>query len=313
VTPPHLEWRTFREPDLPAIAALLADALPYDRPDAAYVRYLLLEDPGFDPRLIWVADDGGRVAGFAAGAMPDEPRQSPGGIKLFAVAPAYRRRGVAGRLFDLAEDALRARGVTQCVAVNCGNHRLTLGLDVRHTAAHCLLLGRGYEPAGTTQDMAVDLQGPAAPDLTTAAEETRLLSRGVVVRRARPADLRWVCDGVEGTMVAPTPNRRWAYLASQAFRHDPPTIEVAADAASGAFLGFAAYDAARWGALGPMGVAPHARQAGLGGVLLRRCLRDMQADGYRWGEIFSVGPIPFYAKTVGASISRVYYRYAKAL
>ena len=42
-------------------------------------------------------------------------------------------------------------------------------------------------------------------------------------------------------------------------------------------------------------------------------VRDMQADGYPRGEIFSVGPIPFYAKTVGARISRVYYRYAKQL
>jgi GNAT superfamily N-acetyltransferase len=133
------------------------------------------------------------------------------------------------------------------------------------------------------------------------------------VRRARPDERRWVCDGVERAMVAPTPGRRWAYLAGLAFRRDPPTIEVAQDTSTGSFLGFAAYDTARWGALGPMGVAPDARHAGLGSVLLKRCLRDMQADGYPRGEIFSVGPIPFYAKTIGARISRVYYRYAKQL
>ena len=326
-----MELRTFRDADLPGVAALLAAALPYDQPSAEYVRYLLYDDPGFDPQLIWVADAGtdgaagaagaaktngtesGHVAGVVVAALPDERLQCPGGVKLFAVAASHRRRGIATRLFDLAEDALRVRGVTQCVAVNCGHNRLTLGLDVRHTAALCLLLERGYEQTGTTQDMAVDLEGPGAPDLATDADEARLKATGMIVRRARPDEQRWVCDGVERVMVAPTPGRRWAYLAAQAFRRNPPTIEVAADAGSGAFLGFAAYDAARWGALGPMGVSPAARHAGLGSVLLKRCLRDMQADGYQRGEIFSVGPIPFYAQTVCAHISRVYYRYTKRL
>ena len=306
-----VKLRTFRDADLPGIAALLAEALPYDRPSAAYVRYLLLEDPGFDPQLIWVAQDGEQLAGVVVAALADEHRQGPGGIKLFAVSPPYHRRGIASHLFDLAEDALRARGVSQCVAVNCGNNRLSLGLDVRYTAALCLLLRRGYELTGPTQDMAVDLVGRSAPDLST--DEAQLGAHGVAVRRARPDEQRWVCDGVERVMVAPTPGRRWAYLAAQAFRHDPPTIEVAEDVRSGAFLGFAAYDAARWGALGPMGVASDVRRAGLGSVLLKRCLRDMQADGYQQGEIFSVGPIPFYAKTIGARISRVFYRYTKQL
>jgi hypothetical protein len=53
----------------------------------------------------------------------------------------------------------------------------------------------------------------------------------------------------------------------------------------------------------------------------------MQADGYRrgetgvgrpaWGdrrgEVFSVGPIPSFANTIGARISRVFYRHAKRL
>jgi predicted N-acetyltransferase YhbS len=114
-------------------------------------------------------------------------------------------------------------------------------------------------------------------------------------------------------MVAPTPGRRWAYLAEQAFRWPVPTIEVAQDVRTHAFLGFAAYDSGRWGMLGPMGVAAPARQVGLGTVLLKRCLRDMRDAGHDLGEILSVGPIPFYAKTVGASISRVAYRYSKPL
>jgi GNAT superfamily N-acetyltransferase len=117
-------------------------------------------------------------------------------------------------------------------------------------------------------------------------------------------------------MVPPTPSRRWAYLAEQAFRHALPAIEIAEDtraARDEAFLGFAAYDAARPGMLGPMGVSPRVRQLGLGTVLLKRCLRDLRDAGHAQGEIFSVGPIPFYARTVGAHIFRVFYQYAKRL
>lgn len=308
-----MEWRTFRDRDLPQIAALLNEGLTYDRPSPANVRYLLLEDPGFDPALVWVAEDGDRVAGFVAGILPDERLQCPGGVKLFAVAPAYRRRGIATRLFDAVEDALRGRGVTECVAINCGNNRLSLGLDVRYTAALCLLLGRGYEQIGTTQDMAVPLVGPGAVDLDTEADEAQLRERGVVFRRAARAEQSWVVEGVAREMIAPIPSRRWAYLAEQAFRQQPPTIEVAEDQRTHAFLGFAAHDAGRWGMLGPMGVAASARQLGLGTVLLKRCLRDLRDAGHAQGEIFSVGPIPFYAKQVHAHIFRVFYRYAKPL
>lgn len=187
-----MDWRPFRDDDLPGITALLERELAYDRPGEAYVRYLIVEDPSFDPALVWVADDGGRVIGIVAGCEPDERLQAPGGVKLFAVATEAQRRGVATRLFDAVEAALHARGVSECVALNCGNHRLSLGLDVRYTAALFLLLGRGYQLVGPTQDMLVPLAGSDAPDLDTAADEARLGERGVVFRRATPDEEQWV-------------------------------------------------------------------------------------------------------------------------
>src|SRR4051794_33597122 len=171
---PPMDWRTYRPTDLPGVAALFAAALEFDRPTPEYVRYLVEDDPDFDPGLIWLAAESGQIAGCIVASLPDDRRQCPGGIRLFAVAAAYRRQGVAHRLFDTAEEGIRARGVSECVAVNCGHHRLTLGLDVRHTAAICLLLERGYVQTGTTQDMEVDLAGPDAPDLSTRAAEAHL-------------------------------------------------------------------------------------------------------------------------------------------
>src|SRR5262249_23351183 len=156
------------------------------------VRDLLDGDPGFDPSLTWVVSDGGRPVGVAVGAAPDERLQAPGGVKLFAVAPDYRRRGIATRLLDLVEGALRDRGVDTCVAVSCGTNRLALGLDVRYTAALCLLWQRGYARTGTTQDLVVDFAGPNAPALETGEAEAGLLGDGIVFRRAGAADRDWV-------------------------------------------------------------------------------------------------------------------------
>jgi len=83
---------------------------------------------------------------------------------------------------------------------------------------------------------------------------------------------------------------------------------VAEDTRTHTFLGVAAYNTVRRRALGPMGVLPQAHGTGLGTILLKRCLRDLRSDGYLTEEIFSVGPIPFYARTVNA---RIFYQYAK--
>ena len=81
--------------DLPRASDLLRQALVHDRLTPAGVRHLLFDDPGFDPALTRTAEDGGRLVGIAVGAAPDEQLQAPGGIKLFAVAPSHRRRGIA--------------------------------------------------------------------------------------------------------------------------------------------------------------------------------------------------------------------------
>jgi hypothetical protein len=51
----------------------------------------------------------------------------------------------------------------------------------------------------------------------------------------------------------------------------------------------------------------------VGEILLKRSLRDLRDEGFGRGEIYSVGPILFYAKTVNATISRVFYLLSKPL
>lgn len=305
--------RAYQASDQPAVARLLAQCLVYDDLNERVFADRVLSDPDFDPELNLVGSLNGQGVGFAAGA-PGNPRlQCPAGIKLFAVAPAERRSGVATRLFDELEGRLRATGAAECVAIGAGNNRLAQGLDVRYTPALCFLLGRAYTPLGATQDMAVDLANIELDPITGAAAAMP----DVRFWRCTADDREWLQDGIERELEYPAPGdargRRWAYLAQLGLDHQPPSVHVAAEASTGAFLGFAVNHAARWGALGPMGVAERARGRGVGATLLRRCLADLRSAGYEQGEVYSVGPIAFYSKAVGATISRVYYRLAKPL
>ncbi len=293
---------------------LLAGCLPYDRMDDLVFADRILRDPDFDPALNLVAAADGQVMGFVAGASANEQLQCPAGVKLFAVAPEWRQRGIATRLFDKLEGRLRDTGAGHAVAMAAGNNRITQGLDVRYTAALCFLAARGYERTGVTQDMVVDL---ARTDLETATAEAAAAAAGIRFRRATAADRDWLHEGVARELAYPAPGshlgRRWAYLATLGLDNPPASVQVAEEAASGAFLGFGATHVARWGVLGPMGVAERARGRRVGAVLLKRCLRDLRADGFEQGEIYSVGPIAFYAKTVQATVSRVLYQFAKRL
>ena len=77
------------------------------------------------------------------------------------------------------------------------------------------------------------------------------------------------------------------------------------------YVGFASYGVNRRDWFGPMGTGGELRGLGIGGVLLRRCLREMRELGYRSAQVGRVGPVPFYARTVDAYIERVYWMYRK--
>ena len=160
---PDVLVRGYEEGDRGPVVRLLARCLAHDRMDEAVFADRILRDPDFDAELNLLATAGEQIIGFVAGAPANAHLQCPAGVKLFAVEPGWRQRGVATCLFDELEARLRATGAGHAVAMAAGNNRLTQGLDVRYTAALCFLAARGYERTGVTQDMMVDLGGKNAP------------------------------------------------------------------------------------------------------------------------------------------------------
>jgi len=140
-------------------------------------------------------------------------------------------------------------------------------------------------------DMLVKLY--ALPPLGAALE--RQASQGITIRRAIAPEKHHVLAWVRQHF-----SEFWVSETDSAFANRPVSCWLAVEGPS--LIGFGCYDATAKGFFGPTGVSEAARGRGTGAALLIACLHDMRAQGYGYGIIGGVGPIEFYARTVGATV-----------
>jgi ribosomal protein S18 acetylase RimI-like enzyme len=91
----------------------------YDVLDKPYNYWTIVEVAAFledYPHLCFVADDDGRVVGFALGADEYELMKDTGHLEWVAVAPDYRRQGLASRLMEAALEVYRRLGKARVVS-----------------------------------------------------------------------------------------------------------------------------------------------------------------------------------------------------
>ena len=99
----------------------------------------------------------------------------------------------------------------------------------------------------------------------------------------------------------------WEAEALRAVEHGCCHVAVAADeAATSGALGFACHSVNRAGWIGPMGTDPHGQHGGVGTAMLSQLCRDLRAADMPEAEVAWVGPVGFYAKAAGATVSRVF-------
>ncbi|WP_320069191.1 GNAT family N-acetyltransferase [Micromonospora sp. RTGN7] len=230
-----------------------------------------------------------------------------GHVDLVAVDPQLRRRGIGRALLTRAERALAEGGATEVLLAGNPPYYAWPGIDVRYTPAVCAALALGYGQDRTAWNMTADLSYDGSPALrTTEPAERRLAERGIAVRRAELADLPALADFARSNF-----GGVWdAELAGSVGR---PGAGAHLAERDGRILGFAAWGSSRPSWFGPMGTAPEAAGSGIGGVLLRRCLRDQRDEGAESAQIGWVGPVPFYSGSAGARIERVFFLYRKVL
>lgn len=258
---------------------LLNASLRYDplTPD------LLAEKLEDGPRLVW--DEGG-LQGFCHGTPA-------GSIKLLAVRPTHRRRGIGSQLLLAVEDRLQAPRYRACESVP---NYLVPGLDVRSTEALLFFEHHGYQKFGECFNLRCELERDfRRPD-----------PPGVAVRRAREGDRGQVMEFLERHFAA------WQPEVQTMLGNDPISLHLAFQ--GDGLIGFAGYDGNNLGTgwFGPMGTSPEHRGTGAGGVLLARCLEDLRGQGLARCTIPWVGPWRFYARQCGATIDRVFWRYEKS-
>jgi ribosomal protein S18 acetylase RimI-like enzyme len=281
---------------------LCANSLSLDPFSLELLDRRVFNDPRFDPELTLGSIQAGKLVAAAIAVERILPTgQHHGWIKLFAVAPAARGHGLGAALIAELERRFRRRRLPQIDTVGYP-HYFWPGVDVRYTPACCLLETLGFKEARSLVNMAVDLNQP----FDDAAAEQRLVHDGFTFHRA---------DATVASELVTFIERDWPIWRDEvplALANEPSSMFYCRHA--GRIVAYAAYDIAMFpGTFGSMGTDPAFRGRGLGAVLLRKCLADMQAKRYPRCEIAWVGPVGFYARQVGAHINRVFRDYQKNL
>jgi mycothiol synthase len=292
--------------DLDGVCAVLNAASPYDRFTKDQIREALFDDPDANHELVLCSRVDGEIVGIAAAVVrraTADRTDHMGFLKLLAVAPGSQRQGHGAKLLADVEARLAAAHVKSIRVFGDAPSHLVPGVDFRLTDLVCLLYRYGYETLWSAVNMAVDLS--VAP-LDTTADERRLIGADVEIHRLAQHEVE-----AFGAYLAAGWHWEWTIEPMRSLRRDPVSCFVAT--VHGEHVGFAAYDISGPGHFGPMGVRPDLRRHGIGGVLLKRCLADMRDKGYPTADIQWVGPIPFYNRQVGATISRCFLQMGKRL
>ena len=294
-----MSLRTARRDDLPALVQLWNRSALFDPVTPALLEEKIWGDPDFDADCALVDD---HLQAFGLGVC----RQERGYVKLLAVAPEARRRGLGGELLQALESRLGREsippsrgakgGVSSIRVCESFPNYLQPGIDVRYTQGLLFFEKHGYKRIGETYNLDCDLRGCNLTEPAPGPEG---------VRRARREDRESVMEFLDRHFPA------WRPEVASMFERDPVSLHIAVD--GDRVLGFAGYDANNLGTgwFGPMGTDPAARGMGLGRSLLRRCLVDLQAQGLERCTIPWVGPYAFYARHCDARIDRVFWRYEK--
>ncbi|MEY2570286.1 MAG: hypothetical protein QOE63_636, partial [Acidimicrobiaceae bacterium] len=231
--------------------------------------------------VVLASPDGAGAISVTAG------QHGVGFIKLLVVHPDARRRGSGRALLDAAHEWLqREHGCTAIVAGAAAPFYLWPGVDVAHTGMLCLLEAAGYHVTGGEVNMRCSTSFRAAAPT------------GVVVQRA-------LDDDVVERVVALV-RREWPWWEAElqrAIEHGCCHVALTDDDERAA-LGFACHSVNRAGWIGPMGTDPKQQHGRVGSALLGQLCRDLMIADISDAEIAWVGPVSFYAKAAGATVSR---------
>ena len=209
-------------------------------------------------------------------------------VRLLAVDPSARGRGLGHELLTAAEDDARAAGHTTLTTFADAPFFLWPGIPAEETGLVCLFERHHYFRSETNFDMRVDLA--TIPD-----------DIGGYVFAA--ADDR---DEVEVWM-----KTHWANWRPEVLRALDKGNLVIVRGDEGVHA-FCAFEVNRTGFLGPVAVRPDLMGQGRGKPALLGALHELRRRGRTYTDVCWVGPVVPYA-AVGGRVSNVYFVYRRNL
>jgi GNAT superfamily N-acetyltransferase len=285
--------------ELPAATAVLAAGCAFDRADVVAEEKLFGEGPKGAPRALG-AWEGTDLVGVAAVAGNR--------IRVLAVSPCARGRGIGSALLARCEDIARAAGETTLRTLDQPGNYLAPGIDERNTETIAWLERRGWQRSGEPRENVLlnVRDNPRVSAERTAELAAKAAALGYEVRRAR-SDETALLDAVAQEF-----GGAWPFELARALTYRPAGVHVALH--GGAYCAFAAHDGNNRGLgwFGPTGTWPAHRGKGLGEVLLLACLVDVAAH-HAQCEVAWIGPRPFYDKVAGVAADRRFILLTRAL
>jgi GNAT superfamily N-acetyltransferase len=274
VTGASESWPAGRLGDLVRLCDL---ALPDEHLSADELEACCFEDGD----VLGLDDGSGAVCVWQSAALP-----AVAAVKLLVVDPAVQGEGRGRQLLEDACGWARAAGATGVALGASAPFYLWPGVDVRATRMLALAESAGFATRGAELNMScpTTFRSPVPEGFNL----DRVLEPG-----SAHAVVGWCRD-------------LWPHWEAELLRAIEQGSCLAAWAAGGEPVGFACHSVNRAGWFGPTGTDPACRGRGLGAALLGEACRDLMAAGHREVEIAWVGPIAFYAKAAGASVSRVF-------
>lgn len=272
--------------DAHALCTLVDITLPGEGLSADEVVSTCFEDT--DPSIVLALPDG---QGAAAAVMRTTGDRQVADLLLLAVEPAAQGQGRGRQLVAAVEEwAFDHEGAAAVRAGGWSPFGLWPGIDAHWTRSLCLFEAAGYG----VRDVALVLSCPStyrAP-----------VPQGVEVQRVLSDDdaaavQAWTLHHLPG----------WPREVSRSVEHG--SCLVALD--RGEIAGLVCHSVNRTGWVGPIAVAVDQRRRGIGRALLGATCRDLRAAGLADVQISPSTPMEFFARSAGASVSRVFQSYVK--
>jgi len=294
--------RLLNDKDIPALIEICRIGMEFDVWYEDLVRQKTIGAKDYMPELGIAAEVDGAIAGFAQGVMGKRREETFGWIRLLAVHPKCRCRGIGSALLKEVENRLTARGAKGISVMDVAANYQMPGVDFRYKEAFCFLLKNGYEHGIPNINLLCDVN-PDMEDCHTDIE--RLKGEGFEIRRAEKSDWEGLRKFLAANWTA------WIGEADNAFDNNPITLYICVH--DGEVVGFSGYEGNNRGMgwFGPMGVDPVTRGKRIGAILLILCLRDIALMGHKKAIIPWVGPVRFYDKICNATVERIFWTFTK--